>query len=233
MSDTPQSMGQALLALRDARAAIDAIEDSVFQQRLAELRAWQSAKVATFHTQRAAAYNGDDLLDFLTRRFYLEGDWSELIGQPTRVAGTVARLVKNDRPLVIAIQLQAVADRLDMEMANALLADPQLAPSQPISARSYLRALRQVGRQDARQRQIDWLNALIGEVTVYAHSKAAWWGFKMANKPAHAMRMGRTYDLLADGFRAMRACEDLEVATRDVVDAQQARLKRLFGVSNQ
>lgn len=228
MSTTPRSLRDALIALRDARADIDARDDRLFQQRLGELRAWQSARVAQFHSERAAAYGGEALLDFLTRRFYLEGDWSELTGHPERVAATVGRLVSNDRPLVIAIELQAVADSLDADMALALLADPGLASGQPITPYSYLRAIRRVARHKERRRQINWLEELITEVADYADSKTAWWAFKVAGPPAHTLGMGKTYDLLADGFAAMRACDDMETATRSVVDAQNARLERLL-----
>lgn len=229
MSAAPRSLLDALTALGDARAAIDAHDDPAFQQRLGELRAWQSARVAQFHSERAAAHGGEDLLDFLTRRFYLEGDWSELTRHPSRVANAVGRLVKNDRPLVLALELQAVADRLDVDMADAMLADRRLAPNQPITPYAYLRAIRRVGRHDERRRQIDWLDRLISEVAGFADSKAAWWAFKLAGPPAHTLGMGRTYDLLADGFAAMRACDDMETATRLVVEAQNARLERLLG----
>jgi len=225
----PGSLADALTRLRDIRLAIEARNDDAFHARLAELRRWQSDKVARFHQQRAAQYNGADLLDFLTRRFYLNGNWSELTAQPHTIEATVGRIVKKDRPLVIAIELQAVADSLDRDMADALLVDPRLPSGRPLDAYSYIRAIRAVGRQDERQRQIAWLDALIGEVAGYANSKTAWWGFKVVSKPAHALGMGATYDLLADGFAAMRACHDMPVATRGVVDAQKTRLERLLG----
>lgn len=228
MSDTPRSLLEALTALREARAAIDAHDDPAFQRRLKELRAWQSDRIARFHDQRAAAHGGEALLDFLTRRFYLEGDWSELTGHPERVANAVGRLIRNDRPLVIAIKLQAVADRLDANMTGALLADNRLAPDQPLTPYAYLRAIRRVGRGHERRRQIGWLEELISEVAGYASSRTAWLAFKVAGPPAHTLGMGQTYDLLAEGFTAMRACKNMETATRAVVDAQNARLERLL-----
>lgn len=228
MTESSRQLVDALTDLRDAHAAIEACTDPAFHRRLFELRQWQSTHVAAFHAERAAACNGTDLLDFLTRRFYLESEWAELTAQPVRMATAVGRLVTNDRPLVIAIELQAVADSLDTDVAEALLADRRLSADQPLGAISYLRAIRQVGRLQARRCQIAWLDELINEVAGYADSRAAWWGFKVASAPARAVGMGRIYDLLADGFAALRACQDMEPATRSVVAAQQARLERLL-----
>jgi hypothetical protein len=144
VTESSRQLIHALTDLRAAQADIKARTDPTFHRRLMELRAWQSAHVAAFHAERAVACNGSDLLDFLTRRFYLEGDWSELTAQPVRIAAAVGRLVNNDRALVIAVDLQAVADSLDIDMAAALLADPRLPADWPLGAVSYVRATRRV-----------------------------------------------------------------------------------------
>ncbi len=224
MTRGPRPLGEALMALRDARTAITERRDPLFHQRLAELRHWQSDRVAAFHAERVAAYDGRALLEFLTRRFYRDADWSELIGRPERVARAVDRIVDRDRPLVIAIELQAAAESLDAAMTDALLAEDAA-----VNAHSYVRALRRVGRREARLQQILWLEELVELVADYADNRAGWWAFKLARAPARTFGLGRTYDLLADGFTAMRATRDLKAGTREVIAAQRARLERLIG----
>ena len=224
MTVGPRPLGEALAALRDARAAVSERRDPLFHQRLAELRHWQSDRVAAFHAERVAAYDGTSLLHFLTRRFYRDADWSELTGRPERVARAVDRIVDRDRPLVIAIELQAAAESLDTAMTDALLAE-----NARLTAYSYVRALRRVGRREARLQQILWLEELVDLVADYADNRAAWWAFKLARTPARTFGLGRTYDLLAEGFAAMRAARDLKAGTREVIAAQRARLERLIG----
>ncbi|MGN8157507.1 FFLEELY motif protein [Salinisphaera sp. RV14] len=224
MSAAPRPLGEALAALRDARGAIAKRRDPLFHQRLAELRHWQSDRVAAFHAERVAAYDGDALLEFLTRRFYRDADWSELIGRPEKVARAVDRIVDRDRPLVITIELQAAAESLDTAMTDALLAD-----NASLNPHSYVRALRRVGRRDDRLQQILWLEELVDLVADYADNRAAWWAFKLARAPARTFGLGRTYDLLAEGYAAMRATTDLKAGTREVIAAQRARLERLMG----
>lgn len=224
MTPGPRPLGEALVALRDARAAITERHDPLFHRRLAELRHWQSDRVAAFHAARVAAYDGHALLEFLTRRFYRDADWSELTGRPERVARAIDRIVDRDRPLVIAIELQAAAESLDTAMTDALLAEDAA-----VNAHSYVRALRRVGRREARLQQILWLEELVDLVADYADNRAAWWAFKLARAPARTFGLGRTYDLLADGFAAMRATRDLKAGTREVITAQRARLERMIG----
>lgn len=224
MNAAPRPLGEALTALRDAREAIAARRDPAFHQRLADLREWQSAHVAAFHAERAAAYEGEALLAFLTRRFYRDADWSELTGRPEKVARTVDRIVDRDRPLVIAIELQAAAESLDLAMTDALI-----AANAPLNAHSYVRTLRRVGRREARLQQIRWLEELVDLVADYADNRAAWWAFKLARAPARTFGLGRTYDLLAEGYAAMRATRDLKTGTHDVIAAQRARLERILG----
>lgn len=223
MTTAPRSLSDALAALRDAREAIAARHDPLFHRQLAELRQWQSARVADFHAERVAAYDGETLLTFLTRRFYRDADWSELTGRPERVAQAVERIVDRDRPLVVAIELQATAENLDAAMADALLAE-----GATLNAHSYVRAIRRIGRRAARLQQVRWLEELVELVADYADSRTAWWAFKLARAPARAVGLAATYDLLAEGFAAMRATRDLKGGTHEVIAAQQARLERLI-----
>ena len=217
---------QALCALRDTRTALAERTSPTFDARLASLRQWQSQRIAAWHRPLARHHNGDALLRFLTRTFYLEADWSELTEQPDKVAGRIGRIINDDRPLVIAVRLQQAADELDADLADALIAR---SDNGPITSAAYVRAFRAVGRIDVREQQIAWLGELVDLLGGYAENRAAYWAFKLAGSPAKAFGMGRTYALLADGFAAMRETRDLEAATREAVAAQHRLLDRLVG----
>lgn len=225
MSDT-RRLEEALRALRDQRAAAARTRSALFAARLAELRQWQSHHVAAFHRRHARTHNGEALLHFLTRTFYLEADWSELTARPISVAGRIGRIVQDHRPLVIAIELQATADALDAAVTQALLAHDHCPP---LNARAYVRAFRRVGRAEQRERQIRWIGELVELLGGYADNRAAYWAFKLAGGPARALGLGRTYALLNEGFRSLRATRHLEQATRETVAVQRDLLNRLLG----
>ena len=217
---------QALYQLRDARIALAERSSPDFNERLAALRQWQSQRIAAWHQPLAQRYNGDALLRFLTRSFYLEADWSELTDKPDKIAGRIGRIIADDRPLVIAVRLQHAADTLDADLADALIERSQ---TRPITAAAYVRAFRDVGQIEIREQQIAWINELVDLLGGYADNRAAYWAFKLAGSPAKAFGMGQTYALLAEGFAAMRETKDLEGATREAVAAQHRLLDRLVG----
>lgn len=217
---------QALCELRDARAALARRGSPAFDARLDALRHWQAQRIAAWHRPLAVRHDGDALLHFLTRTFYLEADWSELTERPDKVAGRIGRIINDDRPLVIAVRLQHAADTLDAELAEALI---ERAPDAAITPAAYVRAFRQVGQIEVRERQIAWISELVDLLGGYAANRAAYWAFKLAASPAKAFGMGRTYALLAEGFAAMRATRDLEAATRAAVADQHRLLDRLLG----
>ena len=220
---TDDSLEQALKALRDERMAVLEHPDPRFAGYLADLQRWQSEHVAAFHRARAKDHNGEALLDFLTRVFYLEADWSELIEQPERAARVITRIVTNDSALVVALRLQATADSLDRAVAEALLAD-----GAKLDAYSYVRAFRRVGRVEERERQIRWIGMLVDLLGRYSRLRTANWVFKIAGRPARSLGVGQTHELLAQGFAAMRQTRDLEGATREAVAQQRRRLDRLL-----
>lgn len=225
MSETADTLRNALVALRDERERCRAHTSPALGRQFEAVRAWQAAHVKALHQAHAARTDGHDLLRFLTRTFYLEADWSELTRDPDKIAGRIGRIMRDHRPLVIAVQLQTMADTLDAAVAEALLEDGQ---DVAITPQRYVRAFRAVGERERRERQLAWVDELIDHLGGYADNRAAYWAFKLAGSPAQALGMGRTYGLLADGFAAMRATEDLENTTRDAVARQRTVLHRLL-----
>ena len=220
------SLEKALIDLREARERLAQRSDPAFDARLEALRQWQSERAAALHGPLAERYEGEQLLHFLTRSFYLEADWSELTTDPAKIASRIGRIIDDARPLVIAVRLQHTADHLDAEMAEALEAR---APGRAITPTGYVRAFREVGQFDVREQQIGWVRELVDLLGGFADNRAAYWAFKLAGSPAKALGMGQTYGLLAEGFAAMRSTRDLETATREVVTVQRRELDRLTG----
>jgi len=215
----------ALRALGEQRAEIAAHATPGFGDRLGALRQWQAARIRAIHRATADLHDGEPLMDFLTRRFYLEADWSELTARPDKIAARIHRILSDDRPLVVSARLQHSADTLDARMTEALMAGND---GGAITPAAYVRAFRQVGQIELRRQQIHWLEQLVELLAGYAHNRSAYWAFKLAGGPARAFGMGRTYRLLADGFAAMRVTRDLPGATKTAVADQQRLLQRLL-----
>jgi len=221
------TLEQALCALRDQRLAATSTETEQpgFTSRLEAVRHWQSRHVAARHRALADRHDGEALLRFLTQTFYLDADWSELTARPNRVANRIGRIIDDDRPLVAAVELQAIADRLDMAVARALLAQ---SPDAPLTPHRYVRAFRAAGQREQREYQLSLLNELIDLLGGYADNRAAYWAFRMSSAPARALGMGRTYALLADGFAAMRTTRELDRVAGEAIAVQRTLLDRLL-----
>ncbi|MES1924565.1 hypothetical protein [Salinisphaera sp. T31B1] len=217
-------LAESLQALGKTRTAIADTATPAFDSRLVELRDWQAARIERLHRPTAERFAARDLLGFLTRRFYQQADWTELLARPERIAARTQRIITDDRPLVIAVRLQESADRLDARMATTLNEHAGTAAITPLR---YARAFGTVGEPTLRARQIRWVEELVDRLAGFAHNRTAYWAFKLAGGPARALGLARTYALLADGFAAMRTVDDLPGATSEALAVQRAVLARL------
>ena len=99
MTSQGRRLAAALADLREIKQTIADHPHPDFAARFAELRAWQSEHVAHFHHERAIAHGGEDLLVFLTQRFYVEADWSELLAGPERLLAGWSRAYPSPDPM--------------------------------------------------------------------------------------------------------------------------------------
>lgn len=170
-----------------------------YASRLRALRSWQAARLA--HTYRDLHYEPRyaAALDFFFSDLYGPGDFAPRDRELMRAWHYLKRALPATLLQVLrrAIELDVLTAELDQAMV-AVLGHGEIGSAQ------YAQAYREVGRRDARQRQID---LIIGagedlERTV----RHAWLGglLRVAHAPAHAAGFGVLQDFLECGYDAFR-----------------------------
>jgi hypothetical protein len=203
----------------DARAAAS----SELSARLQELRGWQAARLAHTYADLGASARYTRAIEFFLTDLYAPLDFRPRDRQFTRAW----RYLKLTLPgaalasLEQALELEVLTAELDHAMVEVL-------PAGPLTGAGYAEAYRQVGRRDARQRQIALVVA-IGE-DLNRIVKHAWIGaaLRAAHAPAHAAGFGVLQDFLERGFAAFRNMPDAEPLLSSIRERETQLMDRLF-----
>ena len=102
-----------------------------------------------------------------------------------------------------AIELEALSEDLDADVVTAL------GPgTKQISAASYARAYRKVGRRPDRERQICLISHLGGSLDSLARQLLIGVALRMLHKPAELAGFGGLYSFIERGYAAFRKMRD-------------------------
>ncbi|HSC08717.1 MAG TPA: hypothetical protein VLD59_17980, partial [Steroidobacteraceae bacterium] len=149
----------------DARAAAS----PELSTRLQELRAWQAARLARTYDDLSADARYTRAIEFFLTDLYGPRDF----GLRDRQFARAWRYLKHTLPgaalasLEQALELEALSTELDHAMVAVL-------PAGPLTGAGYASAYRQVGRRDARERQIALVVAIGADLNRIV--KHAWIG---------------------------------------------------------
>lgn len=176
---------------------------SVSCERLRELRAWQAARLASTYGDLLHDPACVDAVAFFLTDLYGPEQHRRRDEDLGRAWGVLSRTLPRAAfgLLERAVELQKLTAELDRAMAERLGAGP-------VSSESYAAAYREVGRPEARRRQIDLVLSITGDLDrVVRH---AWIGLALraAHIPAHAAGFGALQDFLERGFAAFRKMKD-------------------------
>ena len=141
---------------RDLRLA--AAADPVIERRRANLRAWQAARLARTHADLLASERYGEAAAFFLSDLYGPKDFGERDSELERILPLMTTIlpVSGLRTLLLAIEVDALSERLDAAMVGVLGARLD-APD--LSDNAYASAYREVGDRPGRETQI----RLIGE----------------------------------------------------------------------
>jgi hypothetical protein len=178
-------------------------QDPRVARRLQELRRWQASRLA--HTYEDLRHDAgyDAAVEFFLSDLYAEegsGQRDQLLERTWPLLRRTLRMHVLEL-LVRVFELQAVTMELDAAMVRAL-------GSEPLSARSYRRAYRQVGQEWSRARQIDLLTSIGSGLGQQLHSRWISTALRMAHAPAHAAGFGALQSFLERGHASFRALRE-------------------------
>lgn len=212
-------------ALLAAKRELDATCSATPQaaQRLRELQAWQAARLARTYDDLRGEPRYAAAVEFFLSDLYGPHDFTRRDAQFTRAW----RRLKRGLPaaalqvLGLTIELQVLSAELDQAMLSRL---GGVAVSNP----TYAKAYREVGRRDARQRQIDLLVEIGTELQRVVTLPVIGLMLKAAHLPAHLAGLGALQGFLERGFGAFRRMGSAQVLLEAVRSRETALMQALF-----
>jgi hypothetical protein len=173
--------------------------------RLAEVKAWQAERLARTYADLIGRPRYAAATRFFLEDLYGPKDFSARDQELLRIVPVMERVLPDSavQTAALAIELEALSERLDHALARAL-------PAGPLDEAAYGEAYRASATREERVRQIE----LIGEVGLRLDAlvrKPLIAGtLKLMRKPAHLAGLGDLQDFLEAGFGAFRTLDGAE-----------------------
>lgn len=208
-------------SLRRAAAA-----DPVVAARRRCLRAFQAARLARTHTDLLADAQSQQAARFFLSDLYGPKDLSERDTEVERILPLMTSMlpVTGLRTLLLAVEVDALSERLDAAMVRTLgrKLDGELDEG------SYARAYRKVGERQARLEQIRLIGETGAALDALARKPLLRGLLKMMQGPAQMAGLGELHAFLFRGFEAFRSLRDAEAFLDVIVSREGALALALF-----
>jgi hypothetical protein len=192
--------------------------------RLRELRTWQTARLSRTYADLRADPQFTRAVDFFLSDLYGPQEFTSRDRDLARAWSYLKRTLPQAAldSLTRALELQVLTIELDLDLVAVL-------PQGPVTQQTYEIAYRTVGKRGKRVRQIDLIIA-IGE-TLNRIVRHAWIGLALraAHTPAHAAGFGALQDFLERGFAAFREMNDAQRLLRTVRDRETRLMDAILG----
>lgn len=212
-------------ALRDAARA-----DPVLAQDRLLVRAWQADRLARTYPDLLSSPRYGPAAAFFLSDLYGPKDFSARDEEVARIIPTMTRMLPASalETIALAVELDALAEGFDQQVAVGLRRLQPGARALEISEAAYAKAYRAAGSAAERERQI-WLTGRIGTaLDRLARRPLIAGALRLMEGPAHAAGLGALHDFLARGFAAFRDMRGADEFLA-VIGARESRINaRLF-----
>jgi len=196
--------------------------------RLAELKAWQSQRLARTYADLASQARYKAATSFFLEDLYGPKDFSGRDEELMRIVPVMQKILPHHavETAALAIELEALSEALDHALAKAL-------PAGPLDEARYAEAYRKSSTREERTRQIDLVEAVGRRLDALVKKPLIGGTLKLMRKPAHMAGLGDLQDFLEEGyeaFRTMKGCDEFLDALKT---REMAILNRLFSGASQ
>ena len=211
--------------LRRAAAA-----DAVFGARRHALRAFQAARLARTHADLLASPASAEAASFFLADLYGPKDLSERDAEVERILPMMTSMlpVSGLQTLLLAVEVDALSERLDAAMVRAL----GRKLDGDIDDASYARAYRKVGERTARLDQIRLIGETGAALDALARRPLLRGLLKMMHGPAQMAGLGELHAFLFRGFEAFRSLADAEAFLDTIVSREGTLALAIFDGSD-
>lgn len=196
--------------------------------RLNELKTWQAARLARTYADLRRDARCHAAIEFFLTDLYGPQDFARRDADLTRAWDRLKRGLPDAALEVVAhaLELQVLSAELDRAMVARL-------GGGPLNELSYAEAYRSVGRNDARQRQIDLVVGIGSDLGRLVTFPLVGLALRAAHIPAHLAGFGALQSFLERGFAAFRRLGEARVLLDAIRDRETASMQALFAGSEE
>lgn len=213
-----ESLQRDLQSLKELRGSKEANP-----QRLIELKRWQSQRLAATYADIAAQPRYRAATDFFLGDLYGPKDFSGRDQAMLRILPVMTRMLPASavETAALAIELEALSERLDHRLAKVL-------PAGPIDEERYARAYRESSTRAERERQIELIGEVGHRLDALTTKPFVLKTLKLMRRPARLAGLSDLQGFLERGFDSFRAMHGADEFLALVRDREMALLERLL-----
>lgn len=191
--------------------------------RLAELKRWQSRRLAATYADLASQPRYREATAFFLDDLYGPKDFSARDQEMLRIVPVMARILPQSavETAALAVELESRSESLDQRLAAALVPGP-------LDEATYGAAYRASSTPQERQHQIDLIEAVGLRLDALVRKPFVASTLKLMRKPAHLAGLGDLQDFLERGFEAFRRMDGSEEFLAELRSRETGILSRLF-----
>ena len=191
--------------------------------RLAELKRWQSERLAATYADLASQPRYRAATAFFLDDLYGPKDFSARDQEMLRIVPVMARILPESavETAALAIELESVSEALDQRLAAAL------GPG-ALDEAAYAAAYRASSTPKERQHQIDLIESVGRRLDALVRKPFVSSTLRIMRKPAHLAGLGDLQDFLERGFAAFRRMDGSEEFLAQLRARETRILSRLF-----
>ena len=216
----PETLRKHLETLRDLRGADVA---SGPPPRLAEVKAWQQARLARTYADVAVQPRYAAATAFFLDDLYGPKDFSRRDAAMLKIYPTMVRILPASavQTAALSIEVDALSESMDRRLALAL-------PGGPITEASYGQAYRATSTPAERERQIALVMEVGKRLDRLVVKPLVYRTLKMMRTPARLAGMSDLQEFMEHGFEAFRAMGGADEFLATVAARERAIASRLF-----
>ncbi|QJR15176.1 FFLEELY motif protein [Usitatibacter palustris] len=220
ISAGPEALRSHLETLRDLRGR-DASAGP--PPRLAELKRWQSDRLARTYTDLSAQPRYRQATTFFLEDLYGPKDFSARDAEMLRIYPLLVRTLPATavETASLAIEVDALSESLDRRTSEAL-------PPGPIHEASYARAYRAASTPAERERQIELIAAVGERLDRLVKKPMVYRTLKLMRTPARLAGLADLQTFLERGFASFREMDGAEEFLATIAARERAIAKALF-----
>lgn len=191
--------------------------------RLAELKAWQSQRLAESYADISSQPRYRLATAFFLDDLYGPKDFSGRDQAMMRILPTMSRILPASavETAALAIELEALSENLDQRLAKAL-------PAGPITDASYAKAYRDSSGREERERQIALIDAVGHRLDALVKKPLVFSTLKLMRRPARVAGLSDLQDFLERGFASFREMKGADGFLAQLRSRETEILNRLF-----